>query len=58
MIFISEIEVIRLDGTREIHDGPLIVANSFADAETKAKKMNINLEVIGKYISPAEFLDV
>ena len=57
MMFITEIEVLRTDGVKEIHAGPLISAESKKDAQMKALKMNTELKVVGKYISTIEVED-
>ncbi len=57
MMYVTEIAVIRTDGSREIHSGPIIQANSQKEAQEKAKIMNKDLKVVGKYISELEVED-
>tara|TARA_B100000513_G_scaffold194106_1_gene122410 strand:+ start:120 stop:305 length:186 start_codon:yes stop_codon:yes gene_type:complete len=57
MMYVTEIAVIRADGSREIHSGPIIQANSQKEAQEKAKIMNKDLKVVGKYISELEVED-
>ncbi|MAE55949.1 MAG: hypothetical protein CMK23_08130 [Porticoccaceae bacterium] len=57
MMFITEIKVIKSDGLEEIHSGPIIQARSHKEAQEKARTMNADLKVVGKYISELEAND-
>mgnify|MGYP004132756669 FL=1 len=57
MMFVTEIKVVKSDGSQEIHAGPIIQANSEKEAQEKAKTMNSDLLVVGKYVSELEVDD-
>jgi|TARA_B100001287_G_C22637280_1_gene508245 hypothetical protein len=54
MMFVTEIPATTSDGKTKYYDGVLVKAESFREAEKKAKKMNPELEVIGEYVSMLE----
>jgi len=58
MMFTTEIPAVTSDGIVKYFEGVIIKAETFKQAEIKAKKMNENLIVTGEYISSAEHYDV
>ena len=49
-MFITEIPAVLSDKSVRIFEGPLVHADTYAEAKIKAKEMNKDLVVVGEYI--------
>ena len=49
-MFITEIPAVLSDKSVRIFEGPLVHADTYAEAKIKAKKMNKDLVVVGEYV--------
>lgn len=50
MMWFTEITIITSTGEEQTHEGPVVTANTFEEAQENAIEMNAELRVIGEYI--------
>ena len=50
MVFMTEIPAVLSDKSVRIFEGPLVYADTYEEAKSKAKKMNKDLVVVGEYV--------
>jgi len=50
MMWLTSIDVTTSSGEVQTHEGPIITANTYEEAQEEAIKMNSELTIVGEYI--------